>query len=243
MRQSNLYIVMYAAILSVVCAGLLVAANTGLKERQQANIELEQKKNILATVMQVEEGADINQLYKDRIKEMVVDAKGNVIEGASPKDVAIAAEFKKPAMERRLPVYVFKSAENPDKVESVVFPVFGRGLWDAIWGYVSLGPDMNTIKGVKFEHKGETPGLGARITEDEIQSRYKDKEIFENGQLVSVVMMKGEGNDYSDDKHKVDGMSGATLTGKGINDMLKDYFVAYQEYMKKNKETAGTASM
>lgn len=239
MRQSNSYIIIYATVLSIVCAGLLVAANTGLKDRQQANIDLEQKKNILATVMTLDENANIEALYKEKVTELVIDSKGNTIEGVTPKQVIIAVEAKKPAGERRLPVYLFKN--TADEIEYVVLPVFGRGLWDAIWGFVSLESDMNTVKGVKFEHKGETPGLGARIVEEEIQNRYIKKEIFNGNEIASVVMMKGEGNDWSDDKHKVDGMSGATLTAKGINDMLKDYLAAYETYLKKNKKNSSTA--
>jgi Na+-transporting NADH:ubiquinone oxidoreductase subunit C len=114
--------------------------------------------------------------------------------------------------------------------------VYGYGLWNDIWGFIALESDMNTIRGVKFDHKGETPGLGARIQSDaELQDRYKGKSIYEGEKLVSVTMMKGEGNDYSNDKHKVDGMSGATLTAKGVNNMLSDYLSSYESYLKKKK--------
>lgn len=227
---------MYAAALTVVCGGLLALASEGLKDRQQANIALEQKKNILATVLQLQETDDINKLYADRVKEFVVDYQGNVKEGLTPKNIVIASEYKKPVEERLLPVYEFRNPDDSTKLDYVVLPLFGRGLWDVIWGFVALKSDMNTIQGVKFEHKGETPGLGARIAEDEIQQRYADKKVYEEGEIASVVMMKGEGNDWSDDAHKVDGMSGATLTAKGVNDMLKEYLLAYEGYIKKNKK-------
>ena len=136
-----------------------------------------------------------------------------------------------------LPVYEFKSESDPNKTEYVALPVFGYGLWNNIWGFVALKSDLNTIQGVKFQHAGETPGLGARIESDqEVQDRYKGKTIYDNGKLVSVTMMKGEGNDYSDNAHRVDGMSGATLTAKGVNNMLKDYLASYENYLKKNKQ-------
>lgn len=238
MRQSNLYIVIYSAVLTIVCGGLLAWASEGLKDRQQANIALEQKKNILATVMQVKDGDDVNAIYAKRVKAYVIDFKGNVKEGMTPNDVALGAEYKKPAEQRLLPVYEIVSDSDPNKVESVVLPLFGFGLWDNIWGFVSLEHDMNTIQGVKFSHKGETPGLGARIDSDDIQNRYKGKKVFEGDNLVSVTMMKGEGNDYSADHHKVDGMSGATLTGKGVNNMLKEYLTCYLNYIKKKKVNA-----
>jgi Na+-transporting NADH:ubiquinone oxidoreductase subunit C len=113
-------------------------------------------------------------------------------------------------------------------------------VWDNNWGFVALQEDMNTIQGVSFQHKGETPGLGARIDSKEIQDRYKGKSIYDGATLVAVTMMKGEGVDYSDDLHKVDGMSGATLTAKGVNTMLSGYLSLYENYLKKVK--AGSAS-
>lgn len=225
---------MYAAILTVVCGGLLAFAAEGLKEKQQENIAMEQKKNILATVMELKEEDNVTDVYNKRVKAFVIDYNGNVVEGMTAQDVSVAAEYKKPQQERLLPVYEFSNEAG--EVQSVVMPVYGYGLWNNIWGFVSLDSDFNTIKGVKFSHAGETPGLGARIDSDEIQVRYKSKTIFKGDEIASVVMMKGEGNDYSSDAHKVDGMSGATLTAKGVNNMLQDYFTCYVNYLKKNKK-------
>ena len=236
MRQSNSYIVIYAAILTIVCGGLLALASEGLKERQQFNIAQEQKKNILSTVIELKDGQDISALYAKDVNEFVVDFQGNVKEGVKPADVDLAAEYKKPPQERLLPVYEFKNATDPSKIDYVVLPIHGFGLWNEIWGYIALESDMNTIRGVNFDHKGETPGLGARIASDPaVQARYKGKTIHDGDKLVSVTMMKGEGNDYGSQPHEVDGMSGATLTGKGVNNMLRDYLFCYENYLKKKK--------
>jgi Na+-transporting NADH:ubiquinone oxidoreductase subunit C len=235
-RQSNLYILLYAAAITVVCGGLLAFASQSLKPRQDANVELERKQNILSTVIDIKKGDDINQIYKDRVRELVVDYNGNVKEGVSASSIVISTEYKKKPEDRLLPVYEFRDAANPDKLDNVVIPMFGFGLWDNIWGFVALQSDLNTIQGAKFAHKGETPGLGARIATDEIQARFKGKSIFDGDALASVAMQKGEGNDYSNDPHKVDGMSGATLTGKGVNNMLSDYLNCYNNYLKKNQQ-------
>jgi len=240
-RQSNLYIVFYAAMLTIVCGGLLALASEGLKERQQANIELEQKKNILSTVMELPKGSNIEELYAKKVKSFVIDAKGNVVDGMQAKDVVVLAEYKKPADQRLLPVYEFRSETAPEKIDFVVLPIFGFGLWNNIWGFVALQSDFNTIQGIKFQHTGETPGLGARIESEDIQSRYKGKSIYDQNTLVSVTMMKGEGVDYSSELHKVDGMSGATLTAKGINNMMTDYLTLYEVYLKKVKSTNNTS--
>ncbi|GIV38122.1 MAG: Na(+)-translocating NADH-quinone reductase subunit C [Cyclobacteriaceae bacterium] len=239
MRQSNLYILLYSAAITVVCGGLLALASEGLRERQQANIELERKANILSTVMEVNENINVAEVYNRRVKSYVVDYNGNVVEGVEAASVNVEAEYKKPARDRLLPVYEFRSESNPEKIEFVVIPVHGFGLWDKIWGYIALQSDLNTVQGVVFQHKGETPGLGARIASEEIQQRYKGKKVFEGNELVSVTMMKGEGFDYAGDAHKVDGMSGATLTGKGVNNMLKDYLSCYVNYFSKLKQQTG----
>jgi len=241
-RQSNLYIIIYSAILTIVCGGLLAFASQALKPRQDANIELERKANILSTVIALDEGSDITKLYKSRIRELVIDFNGNAVDKTAA-DVNVGVEYKKRPEERLLPVYEFMSATDSSNVENAVIPVFGFGLWNNIAGFVALESDFNTIKGVSYSHVGETPGLGARIASAEIQDRYKGKQIFQASILVSVAMQKGEGMDYSQDPHKVDGMSGATLTAKGVNNMLKDYFGCYQKYLEKNKGTNQQATL
>jgi Na+-transporting NADH:ubiquinone oxidoreductase subunit C len=233
-RQSNTYIILYSAAITIVCGGLLAFASTSLKEKQDANIALEQKQNILASVIALQEGENIEEIYARKVKGFVLDYEGNVKDGLQPQQVVIAAEYKKAPKDRLLPVYEFRNDSN--QVEYAVMPVYGYGLWNNIWGFVAVKSDFNTVQGVKFQHAGETPGLGARIVTDEIADRYKGKKIFENGTLASIAMQKGEGHDYSDNPHKVDGMSGATLTGKGVNNMLKDYMACYEKYLKKNAE-------
>lgn len=236
MRQSNAYIIIYSAVLTIACGGILAFASISLKDAQDANIALEQKKNILSTVITLNETDNVTEIYGKRIKAFVIDYNGNVKDGMKPETVVVAAEYKKAPQDRLLPVYEFRSEADPNKVEYAVLPVYGYGLWNNIWGFVALKSDLNTVQGVKFSHAGETPGLGARIDTDEIQIRFKDKKVFEGDQVASVALQKGEGFDYSNEPHKVDGMSGATLTAKGVNNMLKDYFTCYENYLKK---TAG----
>ena len=235
MRQSNSYIILYAAILTVVCGGLLALAAEGLKEKQQANVDQEQKKNILSTVMTLKDGDDVNTIYDKSVSAFVVDFNGKKVEGVNPAKLALKPEWKKAAKDRMLPIYEFKNAADPNKIDFVVLPVYGYGLWNDIYGFVALKSDMNTVQGVSFSHVGETPGLGARIAESDIQERFKGKSIFDGDVVASITMMKGEGKDYSNDSHKVDGMSGATLTGKGLNNMLADYFKSYENYLKSKR--------
>lgn len=242
MQRSNTYIMVFIMALTLTCAVVLSLTNESLKEAQAANVAFEKRQFILTTFMgrdavdQMKKD-EVNSTYDAKVKGVVVNYQGEVQEGMNPESVAIEKEYKKPVEERLLPLYIIGSG---DQVDYYVIPTYGAGLWDAILGYVALKGDRNTIEGVVFDHKGETPGLGARITTDEIQSRFEGKTIHDGNEVVSVTMMKGENGGgeksiqaFEDKPHKVDGMSGATLTGNGVNNMLKDYFTAYDNYFKK----------
>ena len=240
MQQSNTYIIVYSAVLTIILGFLLSGSAQILGPLQQESIALDKKKQILGAVISSDEIAamspeQVNTFYAARISSTVVDISGKEIskEGVTAEKVEIAKDYKKPADQRAYPVYIYHAEGNPEAVESYIFPLYGAGLWDAIWGYLALGTDMNTIGGITLAHAGETPGLGARITEAKVQGRYVGKKIFdESGTLVTVMMQKGEGKEYGDDAHKVDGMSGATITGNGVNNMLKAYMGNYEAYIK-----------
>lgn len=244
MQRSNLYVVLFSLALTIVLGGLLSLASEGLKPTQKRAEELSTKRQILSAVMKVGPEDDVLQIFDDRITSIVinaegqpveVDEEGNPVDGA---DVDISRQFKKSPSERLYPVFKFHKVGNQEDVEGYIFPMYGNGLWDNIWGYVALKPDMNTIMGAVFDHASETPGLGARITEEPIQQRYEGKKIFgDQNQLVSVSMLKSENNPSSAlDEHNINGLSGATITAKGVNRMLMNYFEYYMPYIQKIKE-------
>ena len=168
--------------------------------------------------------------------EIVKDANGQLMKG---ENVVLEREFKKPPQDRLFPIFKFHQEGDEETVEAYIFAFYGNGVWDKIWGFVALTTDMNTIYGAVFDHKGETPGLGARITESGVRERFNGKKIFDqNGNLMSVSMLKGENNPQSAlDDHHVNGMSGATITAKGLNKMLLDYFNLYLPFIKDSLNT------
>ncbi len=248
MRQSNLYIIMFSVIMTIVIGGLLSGISQVLKEPQRKSEELDTKKQILGAVLSAEElsAMDANQIlakYESSITAVITNLEGEIVEGEAEK-VDIKKNFKIAPEERLFPVFKFHAEGNSDDVQAYVLPIFGNGLWDAIWGYLAIDTDLETIRGVKFAHAGETPGLGARITEDEVQARYQGKKLYEGGELVSVVMLKNENNDESKlGPHKVDGMSGATITANGVNDMMKNYLNYYQNYFNINIKQNGSIAV
>ena len=245
MRQSNAYVIGFAAVLTIVLGGLLALTATSLAEPQAAAVKLDTRTKILSAVMDIQEGDDVNAIWEERISSVVVNLEGDEIaqlesgEQLVAEKIDVGKEYKKAPENRLFPVYKFMSKENPDEVEAYIIPVFGNGLWDRIWGFVALEPDLVTVKGVRFDHKGETPGLGARITDAGVQERYEGKKIYNDiGELVSIEMVKGETGDPSIyDEYHVDGLSGATLTAKGVNNMLQKYFSYYENYFESIRGT------
>ena len=239
MQQSNAYVILFSAILTVVLGGLLSLTSVGLKPMQDMQVALDTQKKILGAVMELNPEDDVPAIYNSRIRSEVVDINGNKVEqleGAPivAEKVSIASQYDVAPEDRIFPVYKYMNESNPDQVDAFILPVYGAGLWDDIWGYVALENDLATLKGVVFDHAGETPGLGARITSIDVQDRFQGKKIYDEvGKLVAVKMVKGESGDpsiYGD--NEVDGLSGATITAVGVNEMLYNYLSYYEAYLE-----------
>lgn len=238
MRQSNAYIIIFSAVLTIILGGLISLASVGLKPMQDMQVALDTQKKILGAVTDLGPEDDVPAIYSERVETLVVNAEGEEVtevegEPVIAEKVNVASQYDKAPEERLYPVYKFKGEKGD--VVSYVLPIYGAGLWDDIWGYIALESDLETIRGVVFDHAGETPGLGARITSIEVQERFKGKKIYDDlGELVAVKMVKGESGDPSIyNNNEVDGMSGATITAVGVNDMLRNYLSYYQPYLEK----------
>ena len=196
---------------------------------QKVQVEIDTKKKILGAVMDIStlSSDEVLELYNKKMSSVVLDISGNEVlasdgEKLIAEEINIQKNYKIEKNDRDYPVFMF--SDDGNTIDYYIFPMFGNGLWDWISGFVALDKDLNKVVGVAFDHKAETPGLGARISSNEIQDRYKGKEIFDGlGNLVSVRMLKKENNSELN-IHEVDGMSGATITANGLNDMLKKLF-------------------
>jgi Na+-transporting NADH:ubiquinone oxidoreductase subunit C len=253
-QQSNTYIITFSVILTIVLGALLSGTSELLGPIQRKAVELDTKKQILGAVMPAAElnrmdGEAVIDFYERRISSKVVDINGEEVEQDAEgnplvaENVNIGKNFKRNPEDRLYPVFIFHAEGDDTAVESYILPVYGNGLWDEIWGYVALQTDLNTIEGVTFAHAAETPGLGARITSGDVQARYTGKQIFDGeGNLRSVTMMKGEGRNYDDNPHQVDGLSGATITAVGVNNMMERYLSHYKGYIER-KRTEGAVAL
>jgi Na+-transporting NADH:ubiquinone oxidoreductase subunit C len=230
-RNGNTYTFIYAAAMVIFVAAMLASVAMLLKPRQVKNAEVEKKQNILAAVNIGSTTEDAEQIYAEKIRnQYVVNTAGEVVEGVDAFDVDLKKEKAKPLSERLLPVYECETASGL----KYIFPMRGSGLWGPIWGFVSLNADMNTIYGANFDHQAETPGLGAEISTDWFQEEFKGKKLYNNvGELISVTLTK-PGQD-APEEHSVDGISGGTITSKGLELMLLEDFKSYSEFLMKKK--------
>lgn len=228
--------------MTIILGGMLSGTSVVLKPLQDIQVDLDNKKKILGAVMDIsaiENPDEILALYDKRFTSAVIDINGNPVDKDKKGNPLLAEKinvqknYKIAKDERVYPVFQFMNEADPTKVEAYIFPMWGAGLWDWISGFVAIDKDLNTVIGVAFDHKSETPGLGARITSDMVKDRFKGKKIFDtSGMLQSVSMVKGEKGLPLDDHH-IDGMSGATLTGIGVNDMLLHYLGCYKAFIDK----------
>ena len=244
-KQSNTYTIFYAIIMVVIVAAVLAVVATWLKPIQQVNIDTEKKSAILGSVSlyNAEEASNdpagkdayVDKAYKEFIVDaFLVNSKGERVGDATAAftvlgelKVAYAAEASK----RELPVFISK--DKAGKV-NYIFPVYGKGLWGPVWGYIALGGDLNTISGVVLDHKGETPGLGAEITAPEFEGQYIGKKIFNNEEFVGVVVTKGAGSSEGND-HAVDAITGGTITCRGVQNMVVGCMSDYVPFIKKTQ--------
>lgn len=231
------YIIGFIIALTAISAVLLTGLREVTKARADLNEEIFEKRAVLLAVEDfMPEGKkvsdlsdqDVVRLFDTQVEQVALNMEGENMDGVRAEDIDMAKERKKPEPERLLPLYVYNSGGD----EFYIVAVRGNGLWDEIWGYIALENDLNTIAGASFDHKQETPGLGAEIKDNPAFPRqFKGKKIYgDNGEFVSVTVKKGgtSGND-----HAVDAISGATVTSNGVAEMLYRGIDYYQPYFQK----------
>jgi Na+-transporting NADH:ubiquinone oxidoreductase subunit C len=239
--HSNQYTLIYAAILSILTAVILAVTAEGLRPMQEINVALDTKSNILKAVrLDLTERAEIEQTYDSRIEEMVLNVEGEKLENVEATSIDMREENSKNWKERRLPLYKYT---GEDGNSFYIIPVRGVGLWGPIWGYLSLENDFNTIYAAYFDHKGETPGLGAEISEKPFQDQFRGKKIMtDDGEFVSVSVIKSTDKLEYGEMYRVDAISGGTITSRGTDQMIKDGLAPYLTYFGKIKSTDSVAS-
>ena len=240
--DKNSYTILFAVIMVIVVGSLLAGFSSGLKPIIDANKRYEKQQNILYAIgINNNEGPNDVEFIPTNVVEgefAKYITKQLVIEGdnVTEDDKAYLMDVKKEATKakdagytRKLPLFV----GTKDGKEIYVAPVRGKGLWDAIWGFIAMDKNM-TIQGVYFDHKGETPGLGSEIKQRFFMDDFVGESFLKDGNFGSILVAKGNNDPKNIDKsdQEVDALAGATITGDGLSAMLKKDIKMYVPYFK-----------
>ena len=228
--NSDLYAILYSAVVVVIVAFLLAGVSSALKPMQDANVELDKKKQILASLNE-KNLPDAAARYDALIvADPIINANGEVVAEEGGFEVANDA-----VSENNLPLYVAKI----DGATKYILPMTGNGLWGGIWGYLALNDDCNSIYGVYFSHASETPGLGAEIAGDKFQKLFPGKKVYNEGGEVALAIVKK----VTDEAVQVNAISGATITSNGVADMLKLKLAPYYNYLQSLRPSTPTVEL
>jgi len=261
--NSNKYTFIFATVMVIVVATLLALASESLKPMQNANVANEKRQNILSSIGISVDAADAEAAYTENLVEaLVIDANGQVVENPAfgAFDIDVLKDYKAglsniykanagdmDAMKAALlawgnggvnyPLFVL----NKGGLQVYVVPMVGTGLWGPIWGYVTVAGDGKTVVGAVFDHKSETPGLGAEIKEASFQKPFEGKTIFdENGEFTGIKVMKGGAKGS---EHGVDAISGGTITSNGVTEMIIRTLKIYEPYFLKLQAKANATEV
>ena len=215
------YTFAYAAAMVVVVAILLSFVYSSLRERQDANVKLDTKKQILYSLNVDVKSVNPDAYFTENVKDMIL--KGDTIVEYKGD---FATLYENEGKANRYHVFVC----NLNGQTKYVIPVYGAGLWGAIWGYVALNDDKNTVFGTYFSHASETPGLGAKIDTPKFQKQFEGKLVGDSTSVKISVVKNGK---VEDAKYEVDGISGGTITSTGVDAMLKNCLGNYTKFLKR----------
>ncbi len=227
-RENSGYTILYAAIMVIIVALGLAFTHQVLNEKQTANVNIDKMQQILRSLNIDASAAEAQAQYDALVQNAyLIDNEGNKVEGTegtAPDDPAFSTEA---GGENAAGLPVFEA--NVDGSVKYVLPMEGTGLWGPIWGYLAVEADGSTIYGSEFGHASETPGLGAEIVTSAFRSQFAGKELIKEGQFKSVAVVKTGRTDP--DRDYVDGISGGTITSKGVDAMLLNSVGQYSKFL------------
>lgn len=243
--DSNLYTILFASGMVLIVGTLLAFLATSLKEKITENKRIEKQQNILYAMGINENGESsvefvskniVGAEFSKYITKQLVITGTDAIEDPNAYLIDIkkeAADAKNPNYNRRLPLFIGEK----DGVTLYIVPVRGKGLWDAIWGYIALDNQL-IVQGVYFDHAAETPGLGSNIKERFFMDDFKGEHILDGDTFKGITAAKGNADPKNLRKtdFQVDAIAGATITGDGISAMIKKDLRMYVPYLKTLKQ-------
>ena len=238
MQHSVGYTIGFAAAICLVCSLFVATSAVTLADRQAANKLLDLRKKVLTVAALMEPGRDysaeeINELFEANLRPRVVDLEtGQYVEDVDPATYDARKARKDPALSKAAPensakvrrianrgvVYLVQPG---DEVEGIIIPVEGMGLWSTLYGYLALEPDTRAIKGLTFYEHGETPGLGGEVDNPRWKALWPGRLAFDDDWNPAIEVVKGRAGSADEDPYRVDGLSGATITSRGVTHLLR----------------------
>jgi Na+-transporting NADH:ubiquinone oxidoreductase subunit C len=232
------YTIAFATLICVVCGVLVSSAAVVLKDRQEANNILDRKRNVLLASGLLRSGETLSPQQLDERFAPVVPVVIRLETGEPAPDIdpltfdqraaTSDPERSEPAPKNaagvaRLPEHalVYEVRDAAGALEMVVLPINGKGLWSTLYGYVALDSDGTTIRGITYYAHGETPGLGGEVDNPRWKALWPGRKAFGEAGNVEIEVIKGTAGPPSEDPHRVDGLSGATITSRGVSSMLR----------------------
>ncbi len=259
MQQFNaLYTIKFSAIVCIVCSLLVSSAAVGLQGLQKRNAVLDKRKNVLMAIGEVKPGESISaeEVEKkfEHIEPLVIDLNTGEETDIDPttfdqqkamKDPETSKKApQNPAQVRRIPNHglVYKVMDG-DKVDMLVLPIEGKGLWSTLYGFLALDADTTTIEGITYYQHGETPGLGGEVDNPKWKSLWPGRQAYGDNWEPQIQVIKGQAGPPEQTPHKVDGLSGATITSRGVTHMLRFWLGenGYGPYLEKFRKEHGVA--
>lgn len=220
----------------IVCSVLVSAAAVRLRPLQEKNKLLETRRNILVAGGLYEKGMDINQAFNEKIEQRMVDlSTGEFIEDADPTGYELKAAAKDPKRNQKIAedddladikvrpknivVYMVKEG---GQLKTLIMPIYGKGLWSTMYAFMALEKDASTVRGLSFYDHGETPGLGGEVDNPRWKAQWEGKKLFDKQRNLEIQIVKGQvAPDAANKQHKVDGLAGATLTQRGVENLIR----------------------
>ncbi len=239
--EKNTYTIAFAAVMVVIVGALLAFMASALSDKISENERLEKQQNILyAMGVNENEGAGsvsfigtdkVAEAFNTYIKEQIILEGDKITKDPNAYLIDLKKEETnaKAGKTRKLPVFIGEK----DNKEFYIIPMRGKGLWDAIWGFVAVDKNM-IVQGVYFDHKGETPGLGANIKQRYFMDDFIGESILNNDNYVGITVAKGNNDPTNEtkDDNEVDALAGATITGDGVSAMIKQSVALYKPFLQ-----------
>lgn len=234
-KQSNIYTIIYIVVMVVAVGCGLAFISMGLKDKQVENANADKMSQILQSAHIATTRQSVVADYAKYItSDPVINSQGQEVASEGGFKVNMAKDVKLPADRRELPVYI---CQIPDQGTKYILPLYGMGLWGPIWGYVAMDADGTTVYGAFFDHQGETPGLGAEIAKPAFRDEFNGLKVYKNGHFVPISVVK-KGLKPQGDEDYVDGISGGTITSKGVSAMLADCLAPYEAFLTNLRENS-----